>query len=263
MAHGLPEYTFEETPLGLGGGGRGGYGGGVGGSSAAGAGAGSGVGAGAGSLIYTTPIFSASSSNSAIGPAPGSAYHQFHHSHSSTTTATSSPASSLYPQTQRSQQHPHCLSQSAPGLKMEPISDDLSAQEAAAREYQPNLEVIPHPLLPNSYCLPVSVAANRGPLSSPPLQGPLVGSKTPSSAITEEYAKADPVYVQKTLVRTSFSRHRVTVLIQVEYLTPDPCTRLCPRNTQTTVRSRAMATVAGGVRRFSCMLLQGRVGLSC
>lgn len=159
MAHGLPEYTFEETPLGLGGGGRGGYGGGVGGSSAAGAGGGSGVGvgAGAGSLIYTTPIFSASSSNSAIGPAPGSAYHQFHHSHSSTTTATSSPASSLYPQTPRSQQHPHSLSQSAPGLKMEPISDDLSAQEAAAREYQPNLEVIPHPLLPNSYCLPRTV----------------------------------------------------------------------------------------------------------
>lgn len=155
MAHGLPEYTFEETPLGLGGG-RGGYGGGVGGS-AAGAGGGSGGGAGAGSLIYTTPIFSASSSNSAIGPAPGSAYHQFHHSHSSTTTATSSPASSLYPQPQRSQQHPHSLSQSSPGLKMEPIGDDLSAQEAAAREYQPNLEVIPHANLPNSYCLPVCV----------------------------------------------------------------------------------------------------------
>lgn len=209
MAHGLPEYTFEETPLGLGGG-RGGYGGGVGGSATGAGGGSGGAGAGAGSLIYTTPIFSASSSNSAIGPAPGSAYHQFHHSHSSTTTATSSPASSLYPQTQRSQQHPHSLSQSTPGLKMEPISDDLSAQEAAAREYQPNLEVIPHPLvssspkLPNSYCLPVSVVANHVPLSSPPLQGPLVGNKTPSSAITEEYAKADPVYVQKTLVRTSF-----------------------------------------------------------
>lgn len=32
-------------------------------------------------------------------------------------------------------------------------------------------------------------------------QGPLVGKKTPSTAITEEYAKADPIYVQKTMVR--------------------------------------------------------------
>ncbi|KAK0628228.1 peptidase C65 Otubain-domain-containing protein [Bombardia bombarda] len=48
--------------------------------------------------------------------------------------------------------------------------DDLVAQEAAARDYQPQLE------------------------------GPLVGKKTPSTAITEEYAKADPIYVQKTMV---------------------------------------------------------------
>jgi hypothetical protein len=51
----------------------------------------------------------------------------------------------------------------------------------------------------------MSVVANHFPPFFSPLQGPLVGNKTPSSAITEEYAKADPVYVQKTLVRTSFS----------------------------------------------------------
>lgn len=34
----------------------------------------------------------------------------------------------------------------------------------------------------------------------PCLQGALVSKKTPSTAITEEYAKADPVYVQKTSV---------------------------------------------------------------
>lgn len=31
-------------------------------------------------------------------------------------------------------------------------------------------------------------------------QGPFVGEKTPSDAITQEYAKADPVYVEKTIV---------------------------------------------------------------
>jgi ubiquitin thioesterase protein OTUB1 len=32
------------------------------------------------------------------------------------------------------------------------------------------------------------------------LQGPLVGEKTTSDTITEEYAKADQVYVAKTIV---------------------------------------------------------------
>lgn len=46
--------------------------------------------------------------------------------------------------------------------------DDLAAQEALARGYEPDLK------------------------------GPLVGDKKSSHAITEEYAKADPVYVAKT-----------------------------------------------------------------
>ncbi|EOO01664.1 putative ubiquitin thioesterase protein [Phaeoacremonium minimum UCRPA7] len=53
---------------------------------------------------------------------------------------------------------------------MEPnTQDDLAAQEAAAREYRPKL------------------------------QGPLIGEKMPSHVITEEYAKADQVYVAKTI----------------------------------------------------------------
>jgi hypothetical protein len=32
-------------------------------------------------------------------------------------------------------------------------------------------------------------------------QGPLVGEKRSSLEITEEYAKADPIYVAKTIVR--------------------------------------------------------------
>ncbi|KAK0730072.1 peptidase C65 Otubain-domain-containing protein [Lasiosphaeris hirsuta] len=161
IAHGLPEFTFEETPLGLNGGGgvgggggsNGGYGGGLGTAGASLGGIG-GIG-GAGSLIYTSPIFSASSS--AVGPASGP--FQFHHNTSNTTSSNASAASS--PHHQRS---PH-------SVKMEPsLSNDLAAEEAAAREYQPRLE------------------------------GPLVGKRTSSTVITEEYAKADPIYVQKTIV---------------------------------------------------------------
>lgn len=35
------------------------------------------------------------------------------------------------------------------------------------------------------------------------VQGPLVGDKKSSHAITEEYAKADPIYVAKTAVSIS------------------------------------------------------------
>ncbi|KAE8440836.1 hypothetical protein EG329_006398 [Mollisiaceae sp. DMI_Dod_QoI] len=60
----------------------------------------------------------------------------------------------------------HNNSQAAPRLKM--ASNDMEAQEALARDFQPALE------------------------------GPLVGEKKSSLAITEEYARADPVYVAKT-----------------------------------------------------------------
>ncbi|CAN8100177.1 unnamed protein product [Discula destructiva] len=59
-----------------------------------------------------------------------------------------------------------------PGTKMEAdqsVQDDLAAQEAAARTWQPELE------------------------------GPRVGDKTPIGAITAEYERADPVYVAKTM----------------------------------------------------------------
>ncbi|KAL6870192.1 hypothetical protein ACO1O0_001530 [Amphichorda felina] len=51
----------------------------------------------------------------------------------------------------------------------------MAAQQAAAKDYQPDL--------PNY----------------------LVGNKTPSEAITQEYAKADQVYVEKTIVRHPLS----------------------------------------------------------
>ncbi|OLN96633.1 Ubiquitin thioesterase OTUB1 [Colletotrichum chlorophyti] len=56
---------------------------------------------------------------------------------------------------------------------------DLAAQEAAARDYQPQLE------------------------------GPLVGDKITSDAITDEYAKADDVYVAKTInLPQTYSHYR-------------------------------------------------------
>lgn len=60
----------------------------------------------------------------------------------------------------------HINSHGAPPIKMD--SNDMEAQEAMARDFQPALE------------------------------GPLVGEKKSSLAITEEYAKADPIYVAKT-----------------------------------------------------------------
>ncbi|KAF9875203.1 hypothetical protein CkaCkLH20_07469 [Colletotrichum karsti] len=58
-------------------------------------------------------------------------------------------------------------------------SSDFAAQEAAARDYQPQLE------------------------------GPLVGDKTTSDAITDEYAKADDVYVAKTIaLPQTYSHYR-------------------------------------------------------
>ncbi|KAK6859557.1 hypothetical protein PG995_003193 [Apiospora arundinis] len=63
-------------------------------------------------------------------------------------------------------------------IKMEPQSD-LADQELAASKYKPTLE------------------------------GPFVGEKTPSHAITEEYAKADPTFVAKTLaLPQTYSHYR-------------------------------------------------------
>ncbi|KAK6223504.1 ubiquitin thiolesterase [Colletotrichum tabaci] len=56
---------------------------------------------------------------------------------------------------------------------------DLAAQEAAARDYQPHLE------------------------------GPLVGDKITSEAITDEYAKADDIYIAKTInLPQTYSHYR-------------------------------------------------------
>lgn len=68
----------------------------------------------------------------------------------------------------------------------------------------------------------------------------MVGPKKSSHAITEEYAKADPVYVAKTAVCWL----HLYVVIIADWLLQRNCRRL----TATTDLYSAMATVAGGVR---------------
>ncbi|KAI0376112.1 cysteine proteinase [Hypomontagnella monticulosa] len=75
---------------------------------------------------------------------------------------------------------PHRHHQNHRGIKMEPQhSADLAQQEAAAQEFKPQLE------------------------------GPLVGDRKPSTVITEEYAKADPIFVAKTMaLPETYSHYR-------------------------------------------------------
>lgn len=139
IRHGLPEYTFQETPLGLssrragsggvGGGGGGGGGGRVGGGGVSGGYASGGLGLGSSGTVgadsidsgaragvfYSTPIFGPNTG--ALGPAPGIlASFPFHYNNEF--------------------HHNHNTMSSLSRIKMESNPDDIAAQEAAAREYQ-------------------------------------------------------------------------------------------------------------------------------
>lgn len=71
-------------------------------------------------------------------------------------------------------------------------------------------------------------------------QGPLVGDMTPSHVITEQYAAADPVYVEKTLVSLCVSRSGSMVANRAP-------TRPCRKHTLTIDPYGAMATADGEV----------------
>jgi hypothetical protein len=73
---------------------------------------------------------------------------------------------------------------------------DLEAQEALARDFHPALEVSTS----TGSLLCATGVARTARADGRTTQGPLVGEKRSSHAITEEYAKADPVYVAKTAV---------------------------------------------------------------
>ncbi|KAI1855354.1 hypothetical protein JX266_000219 [Neoarthrinium moseri] len=147
----IPDYTFAPTPLGQGGSGGGANAGGLGPDTSA--------------NVYASPIFQSLLDNGSSHLPPA------HHN-------TLQPQSSHehYGRSPRGPSH---------NIKMEQPSD-LAQQEAAAREYKPELEA-------GAFLQQVF-----NELTSK--QGPIVGEKKPSHAITEEYAKADPIYVAKTMV---------------------------------------------------------------
>ncbi|KAI1803461.1 cysteine proteinase [Daldinia bambusicola] len=147
----VPEYAFQPTPLGQ-----------FGSAQAGGAGAVAG-GRPAAIDFFTSPI--CSSHNSLISP------------------PASNPGNIPYNGTNintNNQRIPHSHHQHHRSIKMEPqLPADLAQQEAAARDFEPQLA------------------------------GPLVGERRPSTVITEEYAKADPIYVAKTMaLPQTYSHYR-------------------------------------------------------
>ncbi|KAI0195697.1 peptidase C65 Otubain-domain-containing protein [Xylaria flabelliformis] len=76
-------------------------------------------------------------------------------------------------------QRPHFSDRTTIHYKMELDQNEIAQQEAAARDFEPQLK------------------------------GPLVGEKESSQAITEEYARADPIYVAKTMaLPQTYSHYR-------------------------------------------------------
>lgn len=161
-------------------------------------------GGGAGSLLYTSQP-----------PLPQTHTHTVTHSQQQLPLQLPSPSSSVsspYGASTTRSQPRHSLTPEArpdlsqylpdygrPAIKMEDQGQhDIAAQQAAAKDYRPVLEVR-HP------------AYNRQTRSliGNYLQGSMVGNKTPSDAITQQYAEADQVYVEKTMVRLHFHRPSV------------------------------------------------------
>ncbi|KAI0172581.1 cysteine proteinase [Hypoxylon sp. FL1284] len=174
----VPEYAFQPTPLAQFGTGHAGTGAGAGagagatgassaragvGAGAVGAGAGAGAGAGTGAGASATG-----------GPTSDIyASHIFHNPNPLALIPASNPSHLPF------NSIPIPIPRQHRNIKMESQPDDLAQQEAAAREYKPQL------------------------------QGPLVGDKSPSTVITSEYAKADPTFVAKTMaLPQTYSHYR-------------------------------------------------------
>ncbi|KAI1460173.1 peptidase C65 Otubain-domain-containing protein [Annulohypoxylon moriforme] len=164
----VPEYAFQPTPLAQFGTG---HSGGSGGSGSLG---GAGIGA-----VPAIPAVPGSGGGRPTTTADVFASHIFHNSNSLISTPANNPNHHL-PYNHSNPPLTHNHHQTRRHIKMEPqLQTDLAQQEAAAREFKPQLE------------------------------GPLVGERRPSTAITEEYAKADPIYVAKTLaLPQTYSHYR-------------------------------------------------------
>ncbi|RYP90627.1 hypothetical protein DL770_003228 [Monosporascus sp. CRB-9-2] len=207
---GIPEYEFPPTPLGQG---QlfvdvvnGGCGGGLGVAAAISAAGSANSSTAATAAIFTSPAFHSTqvaavnnnnnNTTSTIAhlphqeqqlPADGHNSHPHHHQHNDSPHVlkphyqdahgpyhpphhTTQPQQHHHQHRQQLQQHQQQQQQQQKRLKMEQSpTSDISQQQAAARDYKPVLE------------------------------GPMVGEKTTSHAIAQEYAKADRTYVAKTL----------------------------------------------------------------
>ncbi|KAK4073177.1 uncharacterized protein Triagg1_5457 [Trichoderma aggressivum f. europaeum] len=143
------------------------------GAGAGGAGAGAGAGGGLGAVAGGAGVGASAGAGpgSALGPASCGALYPY-----------SSPSPHSVLQHHHLPQRRRLDRSGSPIIKMEEQDSalhDMAAQQAAAERFQPGLE------------------------------GPFVGEKTPSDAITQEYAKADPVYVEKTIaLPQTYSHYR-------------------------------------------------------
>ncbi|KAI1080622.1 cysteine proteinase [Whalleya microplaca] len=162
----IPEYAFQPTPLaqfGAGAGAGAGHAGGGTGPSPAGGGP---TGGPTAADVFTSPIFH-SHHNSLITAN--------NNNHNNNNNNNNLPYNSIAATPHHNHHRTHRT------IKMEPQQppNDLAQQEAAARDYKPQLE------------------------------GPLVGERKPSNVIAEEYAKADATYVAKTLaLPQTYSHYR-------------------------------------------------------
>lgn len=129
IPHSLPEYVFDDTQVRL--------------SDGRGSGT-----VDAGALLYhgTPPIFSPQAGCAGLGPAPAAPNSfDFDITTSSatttTTTTTTTATATAAAATSTACVPPHPRTSLPLLVKMEPNTQDLAAQEAAARDYQPQLEV--------------------------------------------------------------------------------------------------------------------------
>lgn len=123
----IPDYTFASTPLGQG------YGGG--GSGSGGGASSNGLNPGAVN-VYASPIFSSLVENNTNH----NNHHHNHHNHTHNLPQRQFPDEGYSPSHDCSKFTTHRLPTRLRNVKMEPPSD-LAQQEAAARDYQPELSV--------------------------------------------------------------------------------------------------------------------------
>lgn len=271
IPHGLPDYAFEETPLRLGDS-RGAAAAAAAAVGADGPGSAAAAAAGGGGvlpMLYNVngpPVFAGGSANSAgAGPAP-SASGSFNFPIHATSPSTTAPTAASTVAVSAPSHH----SSSLPLLvKMEPNAHDLVAQEAAARNYEPQFQVLYTTLALqiSSPSLPLSPERNKKKETkkkkkekkSPPCSPSSLALCLGTARRQEDAEHGDrgricqgrPHLRAKDNGRRPLPvNRRMSCPSALQPARPaDTRARCCPRRTLITARSRATATAAGGVSR--------------